>query len=74
MKEDKIAQIIVYINWLFIRLRGSWEDNRWACREGWEAVSRLKELEGVPEEKPYRHTQDDSLEDYLVRIKGNMEQ
>ncbi len=70
--NEKSAILIEYIRHLFSEIRGDWSDPRNWCREGWEAVSRLKELNGLmlPEEKPYRHnTQtDDEYYNGLMEI------
>ncbi len=67
-EEEKIEAIINYIDSLFDFLRGNWGDNRWACREGREAVSRLRELMGEKFYEPYRYTENETDDDYYDRI------
>ncbi len=74
MKKEIKEKIIDYINWLFTELRCDWSDNRWACREGWEAISRLKEVLNIKQEKPYRHFEDIPLEEWLKKIEENQKQ
>lgn len=71
MKKEIKEKIIDYIKWNFDQLRGDWSDNRWNCREGWEAVDRLREVLGIKVEKPYRHNEDISLEGWLKKIEEN---
>ncbi len=74
MKKEIKEKIIDYINWLFTELRCDWSDNRWACREGWEAISRLKEVLNIKQEKPDRHFEDIPLEEWLKKIEENQKQ
>lgn len=73
-KEKKIKILVDYINRLFAKLRGDWSDNRWACREGWEAVSRLKVELGEQIDKPYQHNEGETEDAYYERIMKPLEE
>jgi len=68
---EKVKLLVKYIRWNFDELRGDWSDNRWNCREGWEAIDRLAIELGMIIEKPYRH-HDETDENYYKRIEETL--
>jgi len=73
-KEEKIEMLINQIEVCADDVLGEWSQAPYYCKEGLEAVSRLRGLLDIKEEKPYRRDAEESDVDYYKRIKEAIEE
>jgi len=68
MSDVRCEKLLMIISNLFSAIRGDWSDPRYECRLGWEAVSHLRGLLEIPEEKPYRYEEGRTADQFIERM------